>query len=964
MRIRIQFLLSYAIIALCFGTIIYTGYILLRTTHRAFNAVVEEGIPILKALEDVRFAGLRIMASTSEYGFLRAERAADRHESATEAEQEAREDDRQEQLVTSGEALYQAAFERYAHLVHTFFPQDRARLERIQKAGRDLQATSAQIRILKQLGQAGREVLELQERFGRDEQAFLQIVETQIAHDLAHLEQQKRLIRTTVQSALWRLLGMSGVTILIACFTSFRLARAIATPLEKLQHAVLQFGSGNLKTRVDISAAQEIETLARAFNQMADALNCTTVSKTYVDNILHSMADSLIVLNPDGTIRSANPATLDLLGYDAESLTGRAMHLFLGDFDTHGNGQGQLNPCDLFTRNVETTYRAQNGALIPVSFSGSLVQDETGCVEGIVCVARDITERKRFEQELQQHTQELQEARQAAEGASRAKSEFLATMSHEIRTPMNGVLGMTELLLATSLSEQQRHFAQMVHRSGETLLALLNDILDFSKIEAGKLELDCIAFDLRELIEELGTLFAERAHRKGLELVGDLEEALPTMVKGDPVRLNQILMNLLSNAIKFTEQGEIVVRVAVVNATAAATMLRFEVQDTGIGIAPEVQSHLFNAFTQADSSTTRRYGGTGLGLAIAKQLAEMMGGAMGVESVPGEGATFWFTVCLATAAAAIPAARGPRHDLHDLRVLIVDDNATNREILHHQMLAWGMQDDSASDGPQALERLRAAAAQREPYDLAILDMNMPEMDGLALARAIQADPLIAAVRLVMMTSVGLYGDASEAYQAGIVQYLSKPVRQSQLYHALVTAVGPADRSPTSQTYATPHLPAGTPAFAAHVLLAEDNPVNQGVAEGMLRRLGCEIDCVANGQEAVDALTHAAYDLVLMDCQMPVMDGFTATQRIRELEAEGRLERLPIIALTAHAMQGDREACLSHGMDDYLSKPFNLNQLYEVLTRWLPERLDLSAPNLHPDRPTAAGREAGHGSATI
>jgi PAS domain S-box-containing protein len=922
MRIRVQFLLSYAIIALCFGAISYTGYFLLRTTHRAFNAVAAEGIPILKALEDIRFAGFRMMASTSAYGFLRTERAAKGKASDQGAQLDARED-RQEKRVASSRQLYQEAFQRYAHLVQTFFPQDQAYLDLIQKAGLKLQATSTQMRILAQLDQGGREVLAMQERVRDNAQAFLEVVETHIAHYISSLEQQKGVIHTTVQAALWRLLGMGGYTILIACFTSFRLVRAC--------------------------------------NQMAGVLNRTTVAKTYVDNVVHSMADSLIVLDPDGTIRSVNPATLDLLGYDAESLTGHAMHLFLGDPDTPCDDERRANPLERFTRKMETTYRAQNGALIPVSFSGALVQDDAGCIEGIVCVARDMTERQQFEQQLQQHIQELQEARQVAEDANRAKSEFLATMSHEIRTPMNGVLGMTELLLAMSLNERQRHVAQMVHRSGETLLALLNDILDFSKIEAGKLELDCIDFDLREMIGELGMLFAERAHRKGLALVSDLAEGVPTMVKGDPVRLNQILMNLLSNAIKFTDQGEIVVRVAVVDATAGMTTLRFEVQDTGIGIAPEVQPHLFDAFTQADSSTTRRYGGTGLGLAIATQLAVLMGGAIGVKSEPGQGATFCFTVCLATAPAATHTTWMPYQGLRDLRVLIVDGNATNRERLHRQMLAWGMQDDSASDGQRALEILRAAAARREPYDLALLDMDMPEMGGLALAQSIQADPLIAAVRLVMMTSVGGYGDARGAPQAGDVRYLSKPVQQSQLYNALVAAVSSAGVSLTPQTDAAPTLPSGATALAVRILLAEDNPVNQGVAEGMLRRLGCQIDCVANGQEAVDALAHGVYDLVLMDCQMPVMDGFAATQRIRELEAGGRPGHLPIIALTAHAMEGDREACLSSGMDDYLSKPFNLNQLHTVLARWLPDRLEMTSADQNPETQGASDRELGQSS---
>ena len=707
---------------------------------------------------------------------------------------------------------------------------------------------------------------------------------------------------------------------LLFLWLAWMISRAVRAQVNVIETAKAEADSGR----------QTAQRLMHEQKQLADALKNS-------ETLLHSLVENLPVniyrKDTAGRLTFANRMYCERRGQPLAELIGKT------DFDLSSPDLAKVYAADNLTvmvtrqplEKIEKQIKA-DGALRLIQIIKVPVIDSDGRVSGTQGMYWDVTERE-------QAAEALKKAQAAAEAATRAKSEFLANMSHEIRTPMNGVIGMTGLLLDTELDVDQREFAETIRTSADTLLTVINDILDFSKIEAGKLHFEEIDFDLVETVEGTLDMLAERAQGKNIELLSAIPPEVCTRLQGDPGRIRQILVNLIGNAIKFTERGEVVIRVVPEHETETGATMRFSVTDTGIGISPEVQARLFQAFSQADSSTTRRYGGTGLGLAISKQLVALMHGEIGVQSELGKGTTFWFTATFPKQIGPPKPAADYGRDLFNLRVLVVDDNATNRQILRHQIFAWKMQKGSAAGGHEALKILRAAAAAGAPYDVALLDMQMPEMDGLTLARAIKADPTIAAVRLIILTSLGHALSAAELKEAGIDAYLVKPVKQSRLFDCLISTVGLAD---AVKIFAQAAPPAAAPApepSKARILLAEDNTVNQKIALAQLKKQGYTADAVANGLEVVQALEDVPYDLVFMDCQMPEMDGYEATKLIRRRESDAIAAgcpkpRLRIIAMTANAMQGDREKCLAVGMDDYVSKPVREVDLRAALERWI------------------------------
>jgi two-component system sensor histidine kinase/response regulator len=656
-------------------------------------------------------------------------------------------------------------------------------------------------------------------------------------------------------------------------------------------------------------------------------------------SLIDNAWDIIVVAEVDGTVAYATPSVERVLGYSPQELLGSPMTgvVHPDDIDAFVSDLGRLRDGPTGTVAMETRMRHSSGAWRTIAWTAANLLGDPA-VRGYVLNGGDVTEARHA-------AQELLAARDGALSASTAKSEFLATMSHEIRTPMNAVIGLTELLLDTELDPEQRELGSGVKVSAENLLVIINDILDFSKIEAGKIDLEEAAFNVSGVADDVGRILAEAAHNKGIELLVDVQPGIPAALLGDAVRVQQVLLNLGSNAVKFTSDGEVIIRVRALDDNAERVALRFEVIDMGIGISPSDQPRLFHAFAQADSSTTRKFGGTGLGLAICRQLVELMGGRLGLESALGAGSTFWFELSLRRPESTVTAeAAGDLRSLTGRRALVVDDNATNRMILGQQLLSWGVEAVEARDGFQALELAAAAGERGQGFDLAVLDLNMPGMDGIELASRLKADPTTAAVTLFLLSSSGERLNAAQSHLCGLAGSLTKPVRQSELFDCLITGLN--GELPPSRPAAAPVMQPDDREVLGVILLVEDNKMNQLVGSKMLSKLGFAFDIANHGGEAIDALRSRHYDAVLMDCQMPEMDGYEATAEIRR--SEGTTRHTPIIAMTAAAMDGDREACLLAGMDDYITKPVRPNAIAAVLERWIARPTFDEAPSSRPE----------------
>jgi two-component system sensor histidine kinase/response regulator len=758
-----------------------------------------------------------------------------------------------------------------------------------------------------------------------------------IEADLADLNE--RLLRFLVIDFVV-LLGSLAVAFLLA----YRLQRVISGPIQELAETASSVAAHeNYSIRAAKTSGDEIGVLFDQFNSMLDRIQQRDVAiqkahdglekrveerTAYLNALIENNPLAIMVLDSAQTVQLCNPAFEQLFQYDRQEVIGKPVDGLLAD----GDLLSEAHTISLQTRggkpiNLMTRRRRKDRSLVDVELHtvGLVLNSE---VVGSLVIYQDISVRKLAEEAMQQ-------AKEAAESASRAKSEFLANMSHEIRTPMNGIMGMTELVLDTELDSEQREYLNLAKLSADSLLSLINDILDYSKIEAGKLDIEAIEFNLGDTIGDTMKTLSLRAHQKGLELAYDTPPDVPDALVGDPGRLRQVIVNLIGNAIKFTERGEVILSLQTDWKTADDIQLHFIISDTGIGIPAEKQAAIFEAFTQADGSMSRTYGGTGLGLTISSRLVALMHGRIWVESELGKGSRFHFTAHfgLQKVPARTIVPRDPA-TLRDMRVLIVDDNATNRQILLKMLINWHTTPLAAESGAKAITALREAQGLGRHFPLILVDAQMPEMDGFALAESIKRNPEWGTATIMMLSSAGQRGDAKRCRELGIAAYLTKPVRQAELLDAILTALGTKPIKEALPALITRHSLRENSKHLC-ILLVEDNAINQKLAARLLEKRGHTVAIAGNGKEALAALEKQSFDLVFMDVQMPEMDGFEATAAIRGKEkASGN--HLPIIAMTAHAMAGDRERCLEAGMDDYITKPIRLIELDALLKGFLPD----------------------------
>jgi PAS domain S-box-containing protein len=771
-----------------------------------------------------------------------------------------------------------------------------------------------------------------------------------------------------------KLLLIEAMVLIGGVVVSVFIARRMTRPILELADTAITLAAGDLGARVAVRSRDEIGILGSAFNRMAGELQCSYAlleqrvhertadlaqanaelereiadrkqaeqsraeANARLQSVLNAATQvSIIATDLDGLITVFNSGAEQMLGYTAEEMIGKQtpqlIHLASEIVERGRQLSSEVGrPVEGFDVFVvlalehgferrEWTYVRKDGGHLTVSLVVTAVRDCAGLVIGFLGVAEDVTDRKLAEQALH-------EAIERAEAANQAKSAFLANMSHEIRTPMNAIIGMTDLVLDTQITPEQREFLSCVSESADTLLAVVNDILDFSKIEAGKLVFEPTVFNLRDCVGDTIRSLGIRAHEKDLELAYHVQSGVPELVVGDRIRLRQILLNLVGNAIKFTEVGEVVVEVDGTFPSAAEAELQFTVKDTGIGIPKDKQSAVFGVFEQADNTTTRRYGGTGLGLAISSRLVEMMGGRLTLQSEEGFGSTFTFTVRVGRVDEKTQDIRSIRTThLSGVRALVVDDNATNRRILQETLRNWSMDVVTASDASQALLAMRQAGESGRPFRLVLTDCHMPGEDGFALAQAIKCDELLNTSVIMMLTSGDHPDDSSRCRQMGIAAHLLKPVRQTELFNAISLALGQSE--PPARTSEQTVRRSTDDSRSLKILLAEDSLVNQKLAVALLRKRGHDVAIACNGIQAVEQVVSGDFDLVLMDVQMPDMDGLEATIAIRTHQRQNG-SYIPIIALTAHAMKGDRERCLQAGMDAYVSKPVRPDQLFETI----------------------------------